>query len=222
MIEIKKQEELFITIGRKLKRRIMCYVIGGSALMYYGIKQTTKDIDIVLLNENDRNDIVDVLYDLGYAERSTRILYRDKKNVPLLLQLGESRIDLFSQKIITFQFSKDMVDRVTKVFEYGNLIVKIVSLEDVILLKCATERAGDRSDVKAILEKTEVNWDYIIDESIKQTRVVKEIIPVYLYDFLLELKEDLKADIPKHVLIEVRKIAEKEMIKILKKKRIKS
>lgn len=220
MIDLTRQNELFISIGRKLKRKIEGYLIGGSAMMYYGIKETTKDIDLVFLNKDDRNNVLNVLYDLGFSERSTKLLYiKKKKNVPILMELGESRVDLFLKKIICFEFSKDMINRTKKVYDYGNLIIKVVSLEDIILLKCATERAGDRSDAKDILEKVNVNWDIIIQESLSQTKEGQEIFPVFLYDFLTELKEDLKADIPIKVIRTIRKIAEKEMIKTLKKRK---
>lgn len=219
MVDLTKQNELFLTIGRNLKKKRECFLIGGSAMMYYGVKEATKDIDIVFLHKKDRDDVLRVLDELGFSERATKfILYHRKKNIPMLMELGESRIDLFLKKIISFEFTDDMVKRVHKVLEYENLIVKVVSLEDIILLKCATERAGDRIDVKAILEKVDVNWDYIIDESIKQTRIAGDMFPVYLYDFLTELKEDLKADIPNDVIKKIRNIAENEMVKVLRKK----
>ncbi|MEK6907185.1 MAG: hypothetical protein AABW45_01535, partial [Nanoarchaeota archaeon] len=103
------------------------------------------------------------------------------------------------------------------VFEFENLIVKIVSPEDIILLKCATERAGDRIDALELIKKFNIDWDIIIKESIEQTKLGESIFPVFLYDFLLELKEDLKAEIPSNVLKELLKISEKELAKRLKK-----
>ena len=63
-----------------------------------------------------------------------------------------------------------------------------------------------------------LRWKTIFDESIHQTEIGKDIFPVYLYDFLLELKEDLKADIPDNVIKEIRKIGERAMEKVLRKK----
>ncbi len=47
-INVKEQEELFNLIGRTLKKKIECYAVGGTAMMFLGIKETTKDIDLVL------------------------------------------------------------------------------------------------------------------------------------------------------------------------------
>ncbi|MBI2499485.1 nucleotidyltransferase [Candidatus Woesearchaeota archaeon] len=217
MINLGKQEELFLAIGERLKHKIECYVIGGSAMMYYGVKENTKDIDLVFLNISDRDAVVEILQDIGFLEKSTRLLYARKRDVPLLFEFGEARIDLFIRKIICFKVTDEMINRVNKVYEYSNLTIKIVMLEDIILLKSATERAGDRIDVKAILEKTKIDWNIIIGESIRQTKIGDSIFPVFLYDFLVELKEDLKVDIPKEVILKIMKIAEKEMIKAKKK-----
>ncbi len=216
MIDLKKQEEIFVAIGERLRKKLECYLIGGSAMMYYGVKANTKDIDLVFLDLEDRKLLVEILEELGYSERSTRLLYARKRDVPLLFEFGESRIDLFTRKIICFMFTDDIINRIKKVYEYGNLIVKIVSLEDIILLKSATERAGDRADAKAILENVDIKWDIVIEESLKQTNIGETVFPVCLYDFLLELKEDLKVDIPQDVILKIMKIAEKEIIRASK------
>ncbi len=220
MIDLKKQEELFVAIGGRLKKRLECFVIGGSAMMYYGVNANTKDIDLVFLDLEDLKIVTEILEDLGYMERPPWLLYARKRDVPLLLELGDSRIDLFTRKIIGFKFTDEMAERVQKVHEYGNFIVKIVSPEDIILLKSATERAGDRIDAKNILDKFKINWEIIIEESLKQTKLGDAVFPAFLFDFLSELKEDLKADIPGDVILKIMKIAEKEIIKAKKEGRL--
>jgi len=51
-----------------------------------------------------------------------------------------------------------------------------------------------------LIEKFNINWNVIIEEAVNQTRLESYLFPVYLYDFLEELKEDFKAEIPKEVL----------------------
>lgn len=219
MIDLDRQNELFKLLGEKLKKKIECYVIGGSAMMYYGMKGITKDIDLVFENEDDREMIINLLKNLGYSERETRILYFKKKNTPILLQREDIRFDLFWEKIISTIFSKGMKDRIESVYEYSNFIVKVTSPEDLIITKCATERAGDRVDAAEIIKKTNINWDIIIKESVYQAKVTPYLFPVFLFDFLYELKEDLKADIPKEVIYKVRKIGEKMLVERIKKKK---
>lgn len=196
MTEIKEQEDIFKLIGSNLKKKTECFVIGGSAMLYYKLKEATKDIDIVLLNENERQYVLKMMRNLGYTERNSKILYINKKNVPILLQREQNRFDLFNKKIINLKFSDGMVDRVNLVYEYNNLTVKVVSREDIIILKCATDRAGDRLDAANIIKNTNINWNILMEESINQMNLIGDVIPLNLYQFLLELKEDLHIEIP--------------------------
>ena len=196
MTDIKEQQDIFNLIGTNLKKKIKCFVIGGSAMLYYKLKDATKDIDIVLLNENDRQYILKLMKNLGYTERNPKILYVNKKNVPILLQREQNRFDLFTRTIINLKFSDSMVDRARLVYEYANLIVSVVSPEDIIILKCATDMAGDRLDATNIIKNTNTNYSILLEESINQMALVGDVIPLSLYQFLLELKEDLKVEIP--------------------------
>ena len=218
MINLEQQNELFKVLGEKLKKRIECYVIGGSAMMYHGMKPSTKDIDLVFDHEKDREEVEKILKNIGYKERETRVIYFGKKNTPLLLQRDEARFDLFLNKIISTVLSEGMKERVELIYEYDDLIVKVISPEDIIITKCATERAGDRKDAAEIIKKVTIKWDQVIEESIYQASVTPYIFPVFLFDFLEELKEDLKAEIPKKILDEIRKIGEDMMEEKLQKK----
>jgi len=216
MTDVKEQEDILNLIGSSLKRKIKCFVIGGSAMLYYKLKDITKDIDIVLLSDKDREYILKTMKNLGYAERNSKILYVNKKNVPILLQRGQNRFDLFNRKIINLKFSDNMADRANLVYEYSNLIANVVSPEDIIILKCATDRAGDRLDASNIIKSTNVNFDVLLEESINQMKLVGDIIPLNLYQFLLELKEDLNIEIPDDFIKRLEKECEDALDKKLK------
>ncbi|MBS3113773.1 hypothetical protein J4448_01605 [Candidatus Woesearchaeota archaeon] len=216
MTDLKEQEDIFNLIGSNLKKKLKCFVIGGSAMLYYKLKDATKDVDIVLSNENDRQYILKFMKNLGYVERNPKILYINKKNVPILLQRGENRFDLFNRIIINLRFSDGMVDRSQLIYEYGNLIANVASPEDIIILKCATDRAGDRIDAASIIKNTNVNWDILFQESISQMTLVGDVIPLNLYQFLLELKEDLKVEIPDDLIKKLENECEEILIKKLK------
>ena len=222
VVNLESQNQLLLDVGKRLKRKIECYAIGGSAMIYHGAKKETKDIDIVFLNENDQKEVVSILKEFGFKERLTRLVYIKrlehlKKNSPIMLEKDEFRIDLFNKKVICFYLTNSIENRVTDLLEFGNLFFKVISPEDIILLKCATERAGDRIDALELIKLFNINWKIIIKESLEQTKLGENIFPVYLYDFLLELKEDLKAEIPNNVLKELLKISEKELEKKLRK-----
>jgi len=223
MVKINEQTQLFEIIGAELKEKIECYVIGGSAMMFYGAKEDTKDVDLVFLKNKDLEKVKKILEKINFKDKKELVKifrrYEDKKNRPIMMVGKEGeRVDLFFKEIITFKMSNSIVKRVTETHEFNNLLVKVVSPEDIILLKCATEREKDRFDALSLIEKFNINWNVIIEEAVNQTRLESYLFPVYLYDFLEELKEDFKAEIPKEVLKEIRKISEDLLLKKLKKK----
>jgi len=218
MVNLEDQQKLFEIIGKRLKKRTKCFVIGGSAMLYYGAKAVTKDIDVVFDDKEGFDNFLKILKEIEFKVKNPEMLYFGKKNKPVLMERGLDRIDVFCKEIICFRLSETMIDRVGKVYEYGNLIAHVISPEDIILLKCATERAGDRSDAAELVKRFNVKWDIIIKEALHQTELDKPLFVVFLYEFLLELKEDFKAEVPKEVLKTLLKMSEKEMIRRLKKK----
>ena len=98
MTTLQQQNELLTLIGENLKEKTECYLIGGSAMFCYGMKNVTKDIDIVFASDKERKDVIHFLKSIGYKERETKILYTQRlstknKYIPLLLQKGEDRFD---------------------------------------------------------------------------------------------------------------------------------
>ena len=217
MINITDQNELFNLIGAKLDEKAECLAIGGSAMMFYGAKTETKDVDLVFLDKKSFDSVKKALYEIGFNERKNiRPIFahydiaRDK---PVMMEGRDTRFDLFLNEVIGFKISSSIADRVKEVHEFGNLIIKTISPEDIISLKCATEREKDRDDALEIIKKFNINWNIIIEESIAQTKIGGDVYPVYLYDFLLELKEDLKADMPMEV---IKKIKSGKSVRVTK------
>jgi len=224
MINIEEQLEFFKVIGKELDKKIICYVMGGSAMMFYGAKASTKDVDLVFLHKEDLQKIVEALERIGFSVKENLIKifkrYKEAENKPVMMIRKDVRFDLFVNEIITFKMSDKIINRVKETHEFDNLIIKVISPEDLILLKSATEREKDKYDALSLIEKFNINWDFIIQESINQTKLESYLFPVFLFDFLYELKEDLKADIPKDVLDKIRKIGEEMMIKRLHGKEV--
>lgn len=224
MIDLKGQIDLFRIIGRKLKDKTECIAIGGTAMMFLGAKESTKDIDLVFMDKKSLEAVKKVLYESGFEEKKRITIfkhYEAAETKPVMMEGKEVRFDLFYREIISAKMTDRMLDRTKEEHEFDNLTVKIVSPEDIIFLKCATEREKDRYDALELIKKFNINWDVIVEESQLQTEIDKLIFPVFLYDFLCELKEDLKADIPAEVIKKIMKIGEKAMLQALSKKKTK-
>ena len=210
MINILEQEKLFNEIGKILDKKIECFAIGGTAMMFLGLKDLTKDIDLVFLTKEDRELWKKAALSLGYKEMESRIIYGRRNNVPDMVYLGDWRIDLFLTEVISFSFSEIAQKRSVEVHEFSNnLIINIANPNDIFLMKCATERQKDIDDAKAILDKNLIKWDMILEEVQNQVNHGKIRIALDLGLFLENL-ENIGEKIPKEVMDSLFKILENQ------------
>lgn len=177
MINTKDQQELLELIAQYLKEDIECIAIGGTAMMFLGYKNATKDIDLVFSNNKDRQVFIDAIQEIGYSKKSLNFIYDKKrvqdKNKPVVYSRGDERFDLFVGSVfgsnVDFN-SKDITQRHDFIAK-KELIIHTLSKEDIILLKSVTNREKDIEDIEAIIKiEKSINWDYIIDKAIHQRK----------------------------------------------------
>lgn len=215
MITIREQQDLLLEIARKLKRKITVYAVGGTAMMFYGLKENTKDIDLVFTSENDREDFRKAAEEIGYSAIDSSGIYGGKPNQPEMLYRGkgrEERFDFFLREIIYFIFSDNMIKRANDKYEFGeNLILRIANPHDIILMKCATDRIKDKDDVKSIIESVKINWSILFEEAKNQIKLGKEMAAFELGAFLEDLKLKLKIDVPTKIIDDLFEIVKKQV-----------
>lgn len=221
MINLEEQISLFKNvIGAQLKRKVECIAIGGSAMLFYQAKNSTKDVDLVFLKKDDLEAVKEILYKSGFNERKNiKGIFREDEDAskPIMMESPETRFDLFLNEVIGFKIHEATIERLREIHEFGSFIVKTASPEDILMMKGCTERARDRDDAAELIKKFNINWSVIINETSAQTKIGMAAFPLLLYDFLTELKENYKIDVPKEITKELLVIAEKEF-KELKKK----
>ncbi len=210
MIEIKEQENLFIQIGKRLKRRIIAYAIGGTAMMFHGFKENTLDIDLVFTEIKDREEFKEAAKSLGYGEMDSRKIYGKKDNSPEMIYLGDNRLDLFVLDVIDFKFSKNMEKRALDIHEFSsNFVLKIADVHDIIIMKCATRRLKDENDI-VNLAKNKINWKILVDEAKNQARLGKESALIDLGYLLEKLKYKYKIKVPLKIIDELWKLVKRQ------------
>lgn len=229
MTGLDEQLNLFSLIGSYIKKRIECYVIGGSAMLFYGFKTVTKDVDLVFTAKEERKRFVAALKEMGFAQRQHTIPGSDKsphtqtfkERQAILMERKETRFDLFLSEIITTVLSPGMISRVREKHEFSNLVINVVSPEDIIALKCATDRAGDRKDAADIIGSVKINWDLILEEVRWQAANGKKAFMILLFDFVEDLIEDYKAGIPRDFTKSLIKEYKEHLIKLMGHKKYK-
>jgi hypothetical protein len=190
---------MLIAIGRELTKKISIYAIGGTAMMFLGIKNSTLDVDFVFDKKRDREEFMNVLRKLGAKESDVTLVYGLKNNTPLMLEFKNCRFDLFMNKIITSTFSDAMKERAKQTHEFGNLIIKIVDPNDILIMKSATSRDKDLDDIIVIVNKSKINWDTIVEESKEQVRLGNDTAIMGLGEKLEKLSNKKAISLPKAI-----------------------
>ncbi len=212
MITIEEQQNLLLNISRRLSKKITVYAIGGTAMMFLGLKDVTLDMDLVFENEKDRNIFKQAVNSLGYNNIDTIKIYNTRKNPPEMLSLGKERLDLFVVNVINFIFSENMQKRAEQTHQFGDkLILKIADPHDIILMKCATDRLKDRDDARKIISLKKIDWRIIIEEAKNQVKLGKETAVFEIGCFLEELKYKIGVNIPKETLNELFNLVKKQV-----------
>lgn len=175
MISKEDQVDLFKLISRYLKKDILCWAFGGTAMMFYGYKTSTKDIDLIFDSAEDRDVFIDALLNLGYSKKSLSGVYNEEqikeKNAPIMYSRGDERFDLFVGRVFAVKLSEEMKKRFYARHDFADgrsLIINVMSKEDIILMKSMTERERDFEDIEAICKIDKIDWSIIIDEAIRQ------------------------------------------------------
>jgi hypothetical protein len=198
MINIERQQGLFIAIGKRLKRKINVYAVGGTAMVFHGLKDSTLDIDLVFENKEDRQEFIETIKSLGYYYLDAQVVYKRNENRPEMLTLGDERFDLFVKDVVYFTFSEAMQARAKQTHQFGdNFILKVADPLDIIIMKCATDRLKDLDDARSILKNTNVNWDEIIKEAKNQMKLGKTRAIFELGYFFEKLDNKFQIQIPK-------------------------
>ena len=134
------------------ERGISYMVIGGQAVLVYGVPRLTQDIDVTLGAGPDRlGEILDMVKAQGW-----QVLVQEPEDFvrrTMVLPCSDSetrlRIDLmFSHS----EYERQALEHVQRV-PIGNARVRFASLEDLVIHKIIAGRPRDLEDVRGILLK---------------------------------------------------------------------
>ena len=219
MIGIQQQEAVLIAIGKILPKKMQVYAIGGTAMMLRGIKNSTLDIDFVFDKKDDREEFTIALKKLGAKESDVTLVYGLKNNTPLMLEFDNYRFDMFMNKIIISTFSDTMKERAKQIHEFGNLIVRVSDPNDILIMKSVTSREKDSEDIISIVNKSQIDWDIIVEESKEQVHLGNEAAIMNLGERLEKLAKNKLISVPKEISDKIWKLFNKQVRDKAKKKK---
>ena len=166
-------------IDKLLKKEIEIYLIGGSAMSYYKLKDATKDIDVLFKNKYDCAEFFNAITQLGYET--------SEQYFPPVIQMeaaffiykeDEIWIDLFVGNVMgKFELTDSIKKRSMKTdLSTNNLNINCLNKHDIFLFKSITPRERDEDDLILLLTKSEINFKIIHEEIKEQSKRFEELI----------------------------------------------
>ena len=161
--------ELFQQLGQILEQKVEALLIGGAVMLELGLKDATKDIDIVCRSEEDKEALLASTKTLDF-----QIIGPEKRHERLgvnrLAVKGGRNLDIFAERIsYDFSLSEAMWQRATKIRSFGNLVIRDASIEDIFIMKMIANRPGDAPDCSKLV-LAELDFDIIYREIEEQYR----------------------------------------------------
>ncbi len=187
----------FEEIGAKTAEPITAYLFGGGAMAFRKQKAATKDLDIALLNNDDYVVFTNALEKSGFHKINVvEKAYLEMEASSMWERQDGFRIDLFVKLICKkLEVNPSMVKRSEEFRSFGKLTVRMLSNEDLVLLKGITERDRDESDIAEIIIKSGIDWKVVLGECISQSSVDKWYIPLFNKFYRIHQKYGIESPI---------------------------
>ena len=178
-------------LGDHLETPVDVYLLGGGNLILRGVKDSTKDIDLVVADGQTFVTLAESLQELGYEERSDLEAAYNQLNPSIVLEKdGFPRWDIFVEAVAgQLQLTPAMIERCDQLFEYGTLHVHLLSLTDIFVFKSITEREGDLEDVALIARQADLDWESLFEEITAQEDRTGQLFSFAVLDTLDILEE---------------------------------
>lgn len=162
---------LFAAIDAIEDEKLPYGLIGGVAASGLGRPRSTHDVDVFVRAE-DAESVLEVLARRGFETEhyDPRWLYKAFREDMLVDIIFKSSGDIY--------FDDEMAARV-KVVNYHGREMRVVSPEDLIIIKCAVHNENGPHhwhDALAVLSHAPVDWDYLLRRARRATRRVLALL----------------------------------------------
>jgi hypothetical protein len=185
-------------LNAALTRKTRIFVAGGAAMAFYGLKEATKDIDVVVERRTELHSLVSALRVVGYKRptSSLGIAYAKMRASAILENIDGFRWDIFERVIAgKLSLSGGMISRSRILYDKTKLHVRSLSNEDIFLLKSVTGRELDLDDMRIVAESG-INWNHVKTECQAQASGTGRMWEDALCEQLIELRKRMEITAP--------------------------
>ncbi|MFC5367196.1 DUF6036 family nucleotidyltransferase [Salinirubrum litoreum] len=187
-------------IGQQLDNPLTVFLIGGGSMAFRGLKETTKDIDLIVSSGDDLSQLQAVLLELGYAIVQEPDEEYEELGAQRILENDDGcRIDVFNQQVVgKLILSPGIRERSERYLGPGNLGIELVSPEDIFLFKAVAGRVDDIEDMFSLMQ-TGLEFDVVEAELEMQVELLEqELFVTYVNEALTALTEQHNVTTPLH------------------------
>lgn len=177
--------------GEQLDASVTAYLIGGGSMAFRDLKETTKDIDLVVTDGATLHQLQTVLLDCGYEIVEEPDEEYDELGALRILENDDGcRIDVFNRQVVDkLVLSDEMRGRSERRLAAGALTVELVSTEDIFLFKSVAGRTDDIDDMNRLVQ-TGLDFDIVETELTHQIDLLgQELFVSYVNEALVALAD---------------------------------
>ena len=185
-------------LNAALPKRTRIFIAGGAAMAFYGLKEATKDIDVVVEKRSELRALVSALQALGYKRPKCSVgaTYTKMRANAILENTDGFRWDIFERVIARkLSLSHGMINRSLTLYDKTRLHLRSLCKEDIFLLKSVTERDLDLEDMRIVAESG-INWNHVKIECQAQASRTGRIWEDALCEKLIDLRQRMKITAP--------------------------
>jgi hypothetical protein len=185
-------------LGAVLHAEVTAFLIGGGAMAFRGLKDTTKDIDLVVTTEAEFEQVLAALDEWGYEEVSELDEPYQQLGARLCVENNDGcRIDVFNRQVADkLIFSDGMQQRSEEYLTSGDLSVQLTALEDIFLFKTVAKRPDDIDDMNTLVQ-TSLDFEAIEREIETQIELLDgKRFTTHIRESLDELYEQYEVQTP--------------------------
>lgn len=184
-------------IGDSVSESVDTYLLGGGNLILRGLKDSTKDIDLVVDSRDEFTVLVDALHEQGFTGRAADEDADEAVDPSGIFETdGFPNWDIYVRDVAgKLRLTSSMKERVDETRSFANLQLHLLSLTDIFLFKSVTAREGDVEDAASIARQGYVDWEALFDEIQRQEDVTGRYFSFDLLDTLdiIDEREDIQA-----------------------------
>lgn len=145
--------ELKLIVQDFEKENVAYALCGGLAVAYYGYVRATTDIDFVI-SDKSLDKAISIIKSHGFIiEAKPMSFSKSSLNIHRFIKIEKKSGDYIPVDLLVHQKQNEKLLQASKKFQLDNILMKVVSKEDLIYLKKMRNNHQDKQDIEKLGEK---------------------------------------------------------------------